>query len=152
MLSLLARVGHDPWAEAARLAGLPRIAAADSLAATIACLPAGSLPPAYARVIALCLVLLLPGKEHPAQGTPLDTGHHDGCMRITLLTGAAFSAALAVWLLIGAAAWAISHAGPSDAAAGATITSRTSPVGQPGHHQVDPERIGQVHPAAAQTA
>ncbi len=69
VLSMLARVGHDPWAETARLAGLPRAAAADSLAATIACLPGEGRTPAHARVVALCVVPLLPGKDHPAPGT-----------------------------------------------------------------------------------
>ncbi len=152
LLSVLAQVGHDPWTEAARLAELPRAAAADSLAATIACLPGESRPRAHARVVALCLVPLLPGQDHPVPDTLADGSRHDGCMRITLLTGAAFGAALAMWLLIGAAAWAISHAGPPDASVGATITSRPSPMDQPGYHQPGPKRPDQVHAAAVRAA
>ena len=132
MLSLLARAGHDPWTEAARLACLSRAAAADSLAATIACLSAGSLPAAHARTVALCLVPLLPDQDHPALDTFADRTRHDGCMRITLRTGAAFSVALAMWLLIVAAIWAVSHAGLADTSAGAVGTNRSSAVGQPG--------------------
>ena len=69
VLSLLARVGHDPWAEAARLAGLPRAAAADSLAATMACLPGEGQARANAWSVALCLVPLLSGKNHPVPST-----------------------------------------------------------------------------------
>ncbi len=39
VLTALARIGVDPWREAARLAGLPRAEAADSLAATFLNLP-----------------------------------------------------------------------------------------------------------------
>ena len=152
VLSVLARAGKDPWVEAARLAGLSRDAAVDSLAATIACLPAGSLPATHARTVALCLVPLLPDQDHPALDTLTDHKWHDGYMRITLLTGAAFSAALAMWLLIGAAVWAISHAGAPDASAGETVISRPSPVEQPGHRQTAPGRPTRMHPAVVRAA
>ena len=86
MLSVLARAGKDPWTEAARLASLPRDAAADSLATTIGCLPASSLPPTDARTVAFCLVLLLPDQDYPALDTFADSMWHDGRMRITLMT------------------------------------------------------------------
>jgi hypothetical protein len=60
VLSILARVGADPWQEAGRLAKLPPMDAADGLARIIAAMPASpwSLPDAMA--IATRLVSLLP--------------------------------------------------------------------------------------------
>ncbi len=60
VLSLLARLGLDPWAEAARLVTLPRKAAIASLAGYIGRTP---LPPpvlAQAQATAARLILLLP--------------------------------------------------------------------------------------------
>ena len=61
MLSALSRLGIDPWQEAARLAALPRDAAAEALAATILRLPDGTeRDNAEAPKIAARLVALLP--------------------------------------------------------------------------------------------
>ncbi len=60
VLSALSRLGIDPWQEAARLAALPRDAAASALAATIARLPDGTWPEAEAAKIAARLVTSLP--------------------------------------------------------------------------------------------
>jgi len=60
VLSALSRLGVDPWQEAARLAALPRDAAAGALAATLARLPDGTWPEAEAAKIAARLVALLP--------------------------------------------------------------------------------------------
>ena len=60
VLSALSRLGIDPWQEAARLAALPRDAAAQALAATIARLPDGTWPAAEAAKIAARLVTSLP--------------------------------------------------------------------------------------------
>ena len=60
VLSALSRLGIDPWPEAARLAALPRDAAASALAATIARLPDGMWPDAEAAKIAARLVTSLP--------------------------------------------------------------------------------------------
>ena len=153
VLSLLARAGHDLWAEAARLAELPRDAAADSLANTFASLPAGSLPPAQARMIALCLVPLLPDQDHPAPDILGASRRLDRCMRVALLAGAMLSAALVLGLLVAAAVWDDSHAGPSDASAGGTVTARPSPVEEPGCRQAAPERRpARVHPAIVRAA
>ena len=81
VLSLLARAEKAPWAEAARLVGLPKAAAVDSMVAAIACLPTGSLPPAHARTVALCLVPLLPGQARFVPHALKDDKRHDGCMR-----------------------------------------------------------------------
>lgn len=59
VISGLARLGVDPWAEAARLAGLPSAAAIDALARRIAALSGGSWQD-DARRIAERLIGLLP--------------------------------------------------------------------------------------------
>ena len=66
VLSVLARLGMDPWQEAGRLAKLPRTAAVDGLARIIATMPASlwSLPDATA--IAARLVALLPARGSPS--------------------------------------------------------------------------------------
>lgn len=70
VLSTLARLGMDPWQEAARLARLPRKAAVDALARLIANLPNGlwSLPDA--TQIADRLVTLLPTAGGQAAAPP----------------------------------------------------------------------------------
>ena len=62
VLSALSRLGIDPWQEAERLAALPREAAAQALADTIARLPAGAFAasPEAGGAIASRLVALLP--------------------------------------------------------------------------------------------
>ena len=124
VLSVLARVGHDPWTEAARLAALPRAAAADSLAATIACLPGESQARAHARAVALCLVPLLPSKDQPPRGIWGVGRRHGSGVNGPLLAGAMLSVALAMGLMIGTTAWAISHARPPDVPDGALPASK----------------------------
>lgn len=60
VLSALTRLDIDPWIEAARLADLPREAAARALAAAIAMLPEGDWRASDASVIAARLVGCLP--------------------------------------------------------------------------------------------
>lgn len=60
MLSALSRLGIDPWEEAARLASLPRDAAAEALVATILQLPDRTGASAEVPTIAVRLVALLP--------------------------------------------------------------------------------------------
>ena len=60
VLSALSRLGIDPWQEAARLAALPRDAAAEALAATILRLPDGTGLDTEAAKVAARLVALLP--------------------------------------------------------------------------------------------
>ena len=59
VISGLARLGVDPWAEAARLAGLPSMAAIDALGRTIATISGGTWQTDAGR-IAERLVRLLP--------------------------------------------------------------------------------------------
>lgn len=63
VLSLLARLGSDPWVEAASLALLPRQAATDWLAERIATMPLGSQAIGGARDTAARLLVLLPTRS-----------------------------------------------------------------------------------------
>jgi len=60
VLSALSRLDVDPWQEAARLAALPKEAAARALAVLIARLPPGDVAPAQVDEIAVRLVEALP--------------------------------------------------------------------------------------------
>ena len=70
VLSALARLGLDPWGEAARLANLPREAAADALAAAIGALPNGDWKASDRQTIADHLVSYLPGPGSPSARSP----------------------------------------------------------------------------------
>lgn len=61
VLSALARLGFDPWQEAARLADLPRETAARVFAVTIAMLPVGDWKASDVEAISARLVSALPG-------------------------------------------------------------------------------------------
>ena len=60
MLSVLARLGQDPWAEAARLTTLPKAAAIDGLAQSIRKMPLDTQALAETNATASRLLLLLP--------------------------------------------------------------------------------------------
>ena len=60
MLSVLARLGQDPWAEAAKWTTLPKAAAIDCLAQSINKMPLDPAALAERRVTAARLILLLP--------------------------------------------------------------------------------------------
>jgi hypothetical protein len=62
MLSVLARLDRDPWAEAARLVDLPMPAKIDQVAAAIGKMPLRAADLSAARAIAERLVLLLPNQ------------------------------------------------------------------------------------------
>lgn len=70
VLSALARLDVDPWDEAARLAGLPREAAARALAAIIAALPRVVGLSLDSTAIAARLVALLPRTVATRVGSP----------------------------------------------------------------------------------
>lgn len=70
VLSALARLGLDPWNEAARLANLPRAAAAQALAKSIAMLPVGNWREADSHEIAARLVNRLPAAGAPLAPAP----------------------------------------------------------------------------------
>lgn len=65
ILSALARLGNDPWAQAAGWAALPRAAAIDGLSQSIAQMPLTPAALTGSRDIAARLVQLLPGKPRP---------------------------------------------------------------------------------------
>jgi hypothetical protein len=67
VVSLFARQGDDPWREADRLAILPKAAAADSLAHSIADMPQGRWNLPDAAVIAARLIGLLPARPARAE-------------------------------------------------------------------------------------
>ena len=63
VLTALARLGVDPWQEAARLSNLPRETAAKAFALTIAKLPEGDWKASDSDAIAARLVNWLPGRS-----------------------------------------------------------------------------------------
>jgi hypothetical protein len=65
VLSAFARLGFDPWQQAADIARLPREVAKTKLAAMIATLPGMSSSPAEPAVVASRLVALLPDPARP---------------------------------------------------------------------------------------
>jgi hypothetical protein len=77
VLSALARLGVDPWQEAAELAGLPRETAIERLASSIAALPDRTSEHLEHGMIAARLIALLPrqtSSEIPTGGTLASDG------------------------------------------------------------------------------
>jgi hypothetical protein len=70
VLSALARIGLDPWREAARLSDLPTDAATRALAAIVQALPEGDWKSSDSWAIADRLVHSLPNRGSPAAGSP----------------------------------------------------------------------------------
>ena len=66
ILSVLARLGMDPWSQAARWAALSTDGAIDGLSQSISQMPLTPAVLAESRAIATRLVQLLPGKTSPA--------------------------------------------------------------------------------------
>ncbi len=77
VLSALARIGLDPWREAARLADLPREAATRALAAIVQTLPEGDWESSDSWAIANRLVHSLPSRGSTAAGSPQETSVND---------------------------------------------------------------------------
>ena len=97
--SLFARRGQDPWREAGYLAGLPKAAAEDRFAATIATMPTGSWQLADAKLIADRLLPLLPRRTGPGAGSHVSIPFWSRLVWAMLLaTCAAASAAIGVGL------------------------------------------------------
>ena len=67
ILSLLARLGQDPWSEAARLARLPKAAIIDYLANGISLMPLCPQAIRDARITAARVILLLPSQGSSAR-------------------------------------------------------------------------------------
>jgi hypothetical protein len=72
-LSALARLGVDPWDEAARLSELPKETATKRLTSIIAGLPHGQWAASAAGDIAARLAALLPGKQAAVAQSPAAT-------------------------------------------------------------------------------
>ena len=141
VLSMIARLGRDPWAEAARWAALPRAGAIEGLAQSIAQMPLVPSALAETRTIAERLVQLLPISTSGAwQGgvAKADTPSVPGWLPITILYLAlAFGMALSARLT----------PKPSET----VVTPTEQPIGVPGagtvplvHHEPSGK------PAAAQ--
>ncbi len=92
VLSVLARLGVDPWEEAARLAQLPRLAAAKRLASMIAAMPGAPSACLDAGAVSDRLISLLPSRPAVTVLPRLKTG-------VRLLSTSRF----AVWMLLAAA-------------------------------------------------
>ncbi len=70
VLSALARLGLDPWDEAARLSELPEEAATNALAAAIGALSGGDWKVSERQSIAVRLVNYLPRRNSPSARSP----------------------------------------------------------------------------------
>jgi hypothetical protein len=70
VVSVLARMGMDPWVEAATLADLPAEAAARKLATWLAVLPHPTMRPAGPDTRAARLIALLPQRRAPNPSQP----------------------------------------------------------------------------------
>ena len=70
VLSALARLGFDPWGEAARLSELTKEAATNALATAISALPKGKWKALESRSIAVRLVDRLPKHSSPPANSP----------------------------------------------------------------------------------
>lgn len=103
ILSMIARLGRDPWAEAARWATLPRAGAIESLAQSIAQMPLVPSALVETRVTAARLVQLLPAKTPGvSQGgaAKAETPSVPGWVPITILYCAmAFGLAISALLM-----------------------------------------------------
>ncbi len=91
VLSVLARLGHDPWVEAARWARLPKTALIDCLAASLIQMPLSPEALADAHLTASHLVSLLPAESRNLSQTRLDAIQASAVPRwtpITLICGA----------------------------------------------------------------
>jgi len=75
ILSVLARLGQNPWAEAARWAKMPKTAAIDSLAQCIGKMPLDPLALAGTYATASRLILLLPSRNRAVQKGVSATSH-----------------------------------------------------------------------------
>ncbi len=70
VLSALARLGLDPWGEAARLSELPKETATNALAAAIGALPGANWKVSDRQSIAVRLVNCLPRRSSPSARAP----------------------------------------------------------------------------------
>lgn len=107
VVSALARLGLDPWNEAGRLAGLPRIAATQALARMIAKLPVGDWQSSDLSDIAGRLTGLL-----PTAGTAASSPVGPSLRPSQAVASRAAVWALVLLLLVGATFVLARHAAP----------------------------------------
>ena len=98
VLSMLARLDRDPWAEAQRLSAMPGAAAARALAEAVAALPDTGQSPAGADAVALRLLPLL-GHSAPARRY-LPAVLQPRPKRVTVILAGLVGAAMALLILL----------------------------------------------------
>jgi hypothetical protein len=101
VLSALARLDIDPWADAARLSRLPKDSAIVALGQSIARLPLGKWQPADITAIATRLVELLPKPDGATPKAVLVFAKTADWKRRTILVLSLLSVGLGVYLLVG---------------------------------------------------
>jgi hypothetical protein len=101
VLSALARLDIDPWADAARLARLPKDSAIVALGQSIARLPLGTWQPADITAIATRLVELLPKADSATPKVIRALVKPADWKRRTTLVLALLSVGLGIYLLVG---------------------------------------------------
>jgi hypothetical protein len=99
VLSALTRLGFDPWAEAARLADLPRETAARALGTALAALPESDWQISDSRAIAARLVGRLPRRGSPII-PPVQSGSRRNWRDFVKVTPAIWMACILVAILL----------------------------------------------------
>lgn len=138
ILSMIARLGPDPWSEAARWAALPRAGAIESLTESIDQMPLIPSALAEARATATRLVHLLPATTSGTQqGGPAETeaSSMPSWLPVTLLYGA---------MALGMAVSGVLASKPSQA----VVAMTEQPMAEPGAGTVPPVHAGPVNGAA----
>lgn len=138
ILSMMARLGRDPWAEATRWATLPQAGAIESLAESIDQMPLVPSVLADTRAIAAQLVQLLPATARDAQrggAAKKEASAIPNWLPVTLLYGA---------MALGMAVSGFLATKPSQA----VVAMTEQPIGAPGAGTVPPVHAGSVRGAA----
>jgi hypothetical protein len=129
MLSLLARLGEDPWAEAARWAKLPKAALLNAIGTALAANPTTGFSESEASEAAARLARLLPTQAAaPAATHPLGAGLNARSTMAPWLKFAALSSALALGIAINLARAPADPAEPASSAAATAIAQAQRPT------------------------
>ena len=103
ILSVLARLGQDPWAEAARWAKLPKAAIVDRLAQSISQMPLCPQALVDARQTASRLILLLPSQASASASTETPGRTMPRWVPVALVAGAVVLGVMANMMMTPAA-------------------------------------------------
>jgi len=122
ILSVLARLGEDPWVEAARWAKMPKSAAVDCLSQSIDKMPLGLLALADTSATASRLVLLLPLQNQAVENAGGETNHVPTARELVPM--ALFCVTLLFGIIFNIISVPVSHAGA------------TAPIAQTVQHDV----------------